>query len=111
MRVLTGVSAVIIMSSLTISPPTLGDASPHLDGQALMNACARADEAWISFCHGYVQGALDGMEDHLELCVPERATRSDLAQIVYEVLLESPELQQLRAASVVGAVAMKLYPC
>jgi len=51
------------------------------------------------------------MEDHLELCVPERATRSDLAQIVYEVLLESPELQQLRAASVVGAVAMKLYPC
>jgi len=97
--------------SFAFAPPALGDGNIHLDGEALMEACGRPDEAWISFCNGYVQGALDGLEDQVEFCIPESATRAEISGAVYELLRQEPELRELRAASVVGAVAMMLYPC
>lgn len=108
---LSSILIVLATGFFAASLPSLGDGYPHLDGEALMNACGRPDEAWISFCNGYVQGALDGLEDQLEFCIPEYATRAELSGAVYEFLRQVPAARELRAAGVVGAVAMMLYPC
>src|SRR5690554_7122389 len=45
------------ISALAVEP------SMQMTGASFSDACTRASESWISFCNGYIQAAVDSLED------------------------------------------------
>jgi len=103
--------------ALSAAPvPAISD--QNLTAFELLEACGRASEAWISFCHGYMQATFDlSTVVGVDICPPEGTTRAAMAQAVYEGLLflstqiGNAELEQADGASLSAAIMAQQYPC
>ena len=103
---------LIVIASQALSMPAVAQDSMHLTGAEFLSACTRASPEWISFCHGYVQAIFDGPRRPGEdICPPVGITRTMILETVVRRLVESPDIDDVNASSVVYAVLLKDYPC
>jgi hypothetical protein len=86
-----------------------------LNAVQLKDACTRADEAWVSFCNGYAQAAVDFSDLSQTACVPTGVTRSEIVGLVDRTVFDkitSGEIpQESPAFAIVVAVLNSAYPC
>ena len=81
-----------------------------LNGAKLLEACTKADPAWVNFCNGYIQAAFDATGGK-GICAPKGVTRNQLYDIIIPKLTKSPDLLKLNATSVIGAILRQAFPC
>ena len=106
------IRAVALCLLLTAGVPSNTSAQTKLTGADFLSACTRPTEAWISFCHGYVQAVFDGVERPGEkLCPPAGTTRAKIVGDVVRHLKAIPKLQKHNAAAVVYGVLFNAYRC
>jgi len=93
-------------------------ASQNLSAFGVLDACGQTSEAWISFCHGYMQATFDHSTlAGVAICPPEGTTRAMMAQAVHEGLLSLSSqtgisaLEQAAGASLSAAIMAGQYPC
>lgn len=98
--------------------PFVAKANQNLSAADVLEACSRTSEAWISFCHGYVQATFDlSGQMGLAVCPPDGTTRAMMGQAVYEGLLflstqvNSDELEQVGGAELSAAIMSNRFPC
>lgn len=104
--------AAIISSIALISVPAFSlDSEMQMNGDGFSNACTRADEAWISFCNGYIQAIVDGIRETDGVCLPAGTTRTDLVTIAEKEITASSQLRQMNAHDAVRTVLRRFYPC
>lgn len=82
-----------------------------MNGDDFSNACTRADEAWISFCNGYIQAVVDSIREAEGVCLPTIATRTELVIITEKEITASSQLRQMNAHDAVREVLRRVYPC
>lgn len=103
--------------ALSTAPvPAMSD--QNLSAFELLDACGRTSEAWVSFCHGYIQAVYDTSTlAGVYICPPEGTTRAAMAQTVYEGLLflstqtGIAELEQADGASLSATIMADQFPC
>ena len=80
-----------------------------------MEACTRAEEAWISFCNGYAQGAVDFLELSGTACIPPGTTRTTIVtmidQIAFPKIRDGLIPPDTPALAVAIDVLQTAYPC
>jgi hypothetical protein len=103
---------VVATCILAMAFPSIASSEINLGGRDFVDACSRPQEAWISFCHGYVQAVIDGVqvEGH-SFCVPEGTTRAALVDLVMRQAARMPALAELPAYALVYGVIENAYPC
>lgn len=81
----------------------------------LYDACTRPDQAWISFCDGYMQAIYDALHQGAggnlpAVCVDSGVTRTQLGDIFIN---QSPSAQEQsqHAASYVYNLFVDAFPC
>jgi hypothetical protein len=109
---LAAILIVFVIATPIVPVPAAAQDSMHLTGAEFLSACTRASPEWISFCHGYVQAIFDGPRRPGEgICPPVGTTRTMIVETVVRQLVESPDIDNLSASSIVYAVLLKDYPC
>ena len=81
-----------------------------LTGAQLLSACTKPESDWIGFCNGYIQAAFDATGGK-GICTPTGVTRNQLFDIIIPKLMNSPDLLELDAISVIDAILRKAFPC
>lgn len=111
---LTAFASGIIALAVVPSPA----ASQNMDVPGVIVACGTPEEAWISFCNGYVQAVYDTAAlSGVSICPPSGTTRAAMADTVFRFLNVMQDQAGADAlAGVPGAAAVTLalerhYPC
>lgn len=115
----TLMSLAMLFALLTAAPVLAQDRSMTLDARSLLDACTRPSEAWISFCHGYIQAAFDVTalrpDTADRICAPDGTTRAAMADIFARAgtahLAANPGLGALPAIEYAGAIITAAYNC
>ena len=82
-----------------------------LSTQDWHDACTRAEQNWISFCHGYIQAVVDSYKEN-EICIdPSAATRADLVGMTDTFLRKYPEYMIGGAFDQIKKIMKSVYPC
>jgi len=103
---------VLIALSFGIAFVHPAHSSNRMTGAQFLDACTRLDHSWISFCNGYVQAVVDGVEHPIQKhCIPTGTTRATIVDATVRRLKATPELRKLNAASVVFVVLLRTFPC
>ena len=81
----------------------------------LLSACRIPEQAWISFCNGYMQAAADAVSSTGRAYVPADTTRTALVPLfevrVVELFEESEQYSEAPAFVLAGVVIASQYPC
>jgi hypothetical protein len=110
-------NAWIFATALSVSFSPAQSQELALTAGQLSDACSRTDEAWISFCHGYVQAVYDAVWQTTgtkDVCVPPGATIADVAAEIGSKLLvvsAMPHLVTVNAAEISHVIMLDKYPC
>lgn len=90
----------------------------NMDVPSVVAACGTPDEAWISFCNGYVQAVYDtAILSGVSICPPSGITRATMAEVVFRslhTLQESAGRDAMTGVPGAAAVTVTLeqhYPC
>lgn len=101
-----------------IAAPAPAFSSQNLSASDVLDACGRANEAWVSFCHGYMQATFDlSRFVGFDICPPEGTTRAMMAQTVYLGLVfiseqtSAEDMQQADGATLSAEIMAIHYPC
>ena len=87
------------------------DSEMQMTGGQFSSACTRAEEAWISFCNGYIQAVIDNLRESDGVCLPTGTTRTDLVTVAERDITASSELRQMNAHDTFRTVLRRVYPC
>jgi len=105
-------SAVQVAVVALISNPAFAiESKMQMNGAGFSDACTRIDEAWVSFCNGYVQAVIDGMADEEKICLPTGTTRTDIVTITEKEITASAQLQAMNANDAIRSVLSRYYSC
>lgn len=88
-------------------------------GNRLYEDCRAANYFNRGYCGGYVTGIVDTLEalqsrgvlPATALCVPEDATKGQLADVVLKYLEQNPERRHLEAGGLVPEALNRAFPC
>jgi hypothetical protein len=84
-----------------------------LSGNEIYQSCKDSDknEKW-GFCVGYVVGVFEQARDSKEkICVPPKATESQLGRVVTKWLEKNPDKLHFSASSLVRTALIDAFPC
>jgi len=87
------------------------DSEMQMTGDQFSSACTRAEEAWVSFCNGYLQAVIDSIRESDAVCLPAGTTRTDLVTVAERDITASSHLRQMNAHDAVLTVLRRVYPC
>lgn len=104
-------AAIALLTALLTAPAHAVDPETQLDGEGFSNACTRADEAWISFCNGYIQAVIDSIREADGVCLPSGTTRTDIVAMAEREITGSSRLRTMNAHDAVRAVLVRFYAC
>ncbi|MGM0585710.1 MAG: Rap1a/Tai family immunity protein [Pseudomonadota bacterium] len=94
---------------------TQAQAENTVSAAALLEACTRAHESWISFCNGFFQAAHDLGTLNGDVCAPSDTTRTRLARIyqsdAQRLFSSESGLSSEAAISVATAIFANRFPC
>lgn len=103
---------VIVLTIILFSYPALAiNTNMQMNGASFSDACARTDEAWVSFCNGYIQAVVDSLRVNDEVCLPSGTTRTELVTISEREISSSNTLRNINARDAVVLVLRSRYPC
>jgi len=103
---------VVILATTLVSTPAFAiDSKMQMTGESFSNACARADESWISFCNGYIQAVVDGIRKDEKICLPKGTSRTELVTITEKEITASSKLRAMNAHDAVLTVLNRFYSC
>lgn len=88
-------------------------------GNRLYEDCRAANYFNRGYCGGYVTGIVDTIEAMQArgvlpadaLCIPEQATKGQLADTVLKYLEQHPERRHLEAGSLIPEALNRAFPC
>lgn len=102
------VTLIVLFGASSASASTLNAGS-------LREACTKPEEAWVSFCNGYAQAAVDLATATRLTCIPTGTTRTQIVnaidRAVFDQIARSEIPAEEPALSVVVAALEKAYPC
>jgi hypothetical protein len=83
-----------------------------IDGNKLHESCTGQSEADVSFCSGYVAGALDNEDRYFVRtdCVPDDAKLSEVVDAVTSWLRDHPDKRHLQASVAVAEALKAKFP-
>ena len=88
------------------------NAKLNLTGADFLTACSRPGPAWVNFCNGYVQAAVDGLgKPGDDFCPPVGITRATIMTAVMKVLETTPILHNRSAVEAVYLTMRVAFPC
>lgn len=110
-----------LLLTLGLCSPVVGPAAANaataeetqfLSGNQLHTVCADG-QADNQACLSYVLGVIDAMAvyDEPMLCLPDRATRGQMADVVAKWLELHPAVRHLQGASLVRGALLETFPC
>src|SRR6056297_3542749 len=104
---------VAIILSIALIPVSAFsvDSEMQMTGGQFSSACTRAEEAWVSFCNGYLQAVIDSIRESDAVCLPAGTTRTDLVTVAERDITASSKLRQMNAHVAVLTVLRRVYPC
>jgi len=115
-HLLTSLAPVVVILFVGGTPGPSSAQTTSASG--LLTACGTPEEAWISFCNGYVQAIFDTANlEHTTICAPPGTTRAEMAGHVYSGLNALGAIDDGRVlADLSGAAASIMilhsrYPC
>jgi hypothetical protein len=107
--------AVTVASTLSAAAPSPVSSQNALSASSLLDACSRADEAWVSFCNGYAQGVVDFLELSGGACIPPGTTRTTIVTLIDQSAFPKIRDGSIAPESPALAVALEVlktaYPC
>lgn len=103
--------AVTLAAALFSVPAFAIDSTMQMNGASFSTACTRADESWVSFCNGYIQGVIDSIRENDRICLPKGTTRTDIVTVTEKEITGSKQLRAMNARDAVRSVLRRLYPC
>ena len=92
-------------------PAMANAASMQLDGNQFSSVCTRPDEAWISFCNGYVQAVVDSLRESDGVCLPPGVTRAEIITAVEAEITGSKKLRAMNAYEAFKLALRRSYAC
>ncbi len=102
----------ILAVSLAVTNGANAASDAAMTGAEFLDACTRTEASWIGFCHGYIQGAFDGLDNVADdACPPPGTSRTRIAEDVVAALRSEPSLLDRSAATLVYAYLVANYPC
>jgi hypothetical protein len=122
----------LILVTLLFTPPTYSVAQmqmpPKRDGNALLAQCdlaAKPGEAmyfeeagWQLFCHGYLEGFVDGYTAAIAvknpaklICLPPNTTTGQVTKVVVKYLEDHAEKLHIDKAVLATAALAEAFPC
>lgn len=101
----------IILVTILLSNPALANSNMQMTGASFSDACTRIDEAWVSFCNGYIQAVVDSLKENDGVCLPNGTTRTGLVTISEREISSSNTLRNINARDAVVLVLRSRYPC
>lgn len=104
-------AAIILSIALVPVSAFSVDSEMQMTGDLFSSACTRAEEAWISFCNGYIQAVIDNIRESDAVCLPAGTTRTDLVTVAERDITASSQLRQMNAHDAVLTVLRRVYPC
>ena len=104
---------IVIILSVALTPISgfSVDSEMQMKGDDFSSACTRAEEAWVSFCNGYIQAVIDRIRESDAVCLPAGTTRTDLVIVAERDITASSKLRQMNAHDAVRTVLRRVYPC
>lgn len=103
--------AGMCLALIAANPAPAFDESMQLTGAGFLAACTRPDEAWISFCNGYIQATVDSLLPRDQVCFPIGTSRTELVTVATQRIAENPALQTSNAQNALWSILLAHYPC
>jgi hypothetical protein len=101
----------LFAACVTHNPAMANIPNMQLDGDQFSTACTRSDEAWVSFCNGYVQAVVDSLRDSDGVCLSPSVTRAEIITSVEAQITGSKKLRAMNAYDAFKMALRRSYPC
>lgn len=123
MKFASSVAAFALAFVATITSQASANAGGgYVDGNRLLDACGRSDEANSgkdpTFCIGYIIGGVDMIlakniaePQNASACITEGVTGGQIRSIVVKFLVETPEIRHFPASLAIWRSLTRAFPC
>jgi hypothetical protein len=123
MKLASSVAAfALAVSAIMTSKAAANAGGGYVDGNRLLDACGRSDEANsgkdLTFCIGYITGGVDMIlakniaePQNASACISEGATGGQIRSIVVKFLVETPEIRHFPASVAIWRSLTSAFPC